>query len=109
MEKKHMGNNPGISNIQALIETCSQDRYGKDGNLGEIRGGFILGLPPSVRNETGLGRITNLHIPDGSDGKESACSAREPCSIPGSGRSPGEGNGNPLQYSCLGNPMGRGA
>ena len=30
-------------------------------------------------------------------------------SIPGSGRSPGEGNGNPLQYSCLGNPMGRGA
>ena len=31
------------------------------------------------------------------------------CSIPGSGRSPGEGNGNPLQYSCLGNPMDRGA
>ena len=31
------------------------------------------------------------------------------CSFPGSGRSPGEGNGNPLQYSCLGNPMNRGA
>ena len=34
---------------------------------------------------------------------------REPGSMPGSGRSPGEGNGNPLQYSCLGNPMDRGA
>ena len=41
---------------------------------------------------------------DGSDGKESACNAGDLCSIPWSGRSPGEGNGNPLQYSCLGNP-----
>lgn len=54
MEKKHMGNNPGISNIQVLIETCSQDRYGEDGNRGEIRGGFVLGLLPSVRNEAEL-------------------------------------------------------
>ena len=45
----------------------------------------------------------------GSDGKESACNAADPGSIPGSGRSPGEGNGTPLQYSCLGNPMDRGA
>ena len=37
----------------------------------------------------------------GSDGKESACSAEDPGLIPGSGRSPGEGNGYPLQYSCL--------
>ena len=42
-------------------------------------------------------------------GKESSCSAGDPGSIPGSGRSPGEGNGNPLQYSCLENPMDRGA
>lgn len=49
-----MGNNPGISNIQILIETCSPDRYRKDGNLGEIRGGFVWGLLPSVRKETGL-------------------------------------------------------
>ena len=41
----------------------------------------------------------------GSDGKESACNAADPGSIPGSGRSPGEGNGNPLQYSCLENSM----
>ena len=44
----------------------------------------------------------------GSDGKESACSARDLCSIPGSRRSSGEGNGNPLQYSCLENSMDRG-
>ena len=49
----------------------------------------------------------NVHFPDGSDGKESACNAGDPGSIPGSGRSPGEGNGNPLQYSCLENPIDR--
>ena len=42
-------------------------------------------------------------------GKESACTAGDSGSIPGSGRSPGEGNGNPLQYSYLVNPMDRGA
>ena len=41
-------------------------------------------------------------------GKEAACNAGDPGSIPGSGRSPGEGNGNPLQYSCLENPRDRG-
>ena len=50
-----------------------------------------------------------LGFPGGSDGKESACNAGDPGSIPGSGRSLGEGNGNPLQYSCLENPMDRGA
>ena len=44
----------------------------------------------------------------GSDGKESAYNAGDPGLIPGFGRSPGEGNGNQLQYSCLGNPMDRG-
>ena len=47
-------------------------------------------------------------FPGGSDGKESACNAGNLGSIPGLGRIPGEGNGNPLQYSCLENPMGRG-
>ena len=44
-----------------------------------------------------------------SDGKESACNAGDLSSIPGLGRSPGEGNGNPFQYSCLKNFMDRGA
>ena len=48
-------------------------------------------------------------FPDDSVNKESACNAGDPASIPGLGRSSGEGNGNPLQYSCLENHMGRGA
>ena len=47
---------------------------------------------------------TALHHPRGSDGKVSAYNVEDPGSIPGSGRSPGEGNGNPLQYSCPENP-----
>ena len=50
-----------------------------------------------------------MGFPGGSDGRESACNAGDPGSIPGSGIFPGERNGNPLQYSCLGNPMDRGA
>ena len=47
-----------------------------------------------------------LSFPGGSDGKESACNARDLGVIPGLGRSPGEGHGNPLQYFCLENPLG---
>ena len=50
-----------------------------------------------------------LGFPGGSDGKESTCSAGDLGLIPGSARCPGEGNGNPLQYSCLENSMNRGA
>ena len=50
-----------------------------------------------------------MGFPGGSDGKEPACNAGDPGSIPGSGRSPGEGNGFPCQYSCLENSMDRGA
>ena len=50
-----------------------------------------------------------MGFPGGSDSRESACSVGDPGSIPGVGRSPGEENGNPLQYSCLGNPTERGA
>ena len=46
-----------------------------------------------------------MDFPGGSDGKESAYNVVDPGSIPGSGRYPGEGNGNPLQYSCLENSM----
>ena len=60
-----------------------------------------------------MGRRMQLLVfgvcPGGSDREESVCNAGDPGFIPGSGKSPGEGNGNPLQYSCLGNPMDRGA
>ena len=51
--------------------------------------------------------VSKVSFPAGSDGKESTCSAGDLGSIPGSGRSPGEGNSNQLQYSCLGNSMDR--
>ena len=49
-----------------------------------------------------------MGFPGGSEGKESACNASDPGSIPGLGRSTGEGNGNPLYYSCLKNSRDRG-
>ena len=56
-----------------------------------------------------FGQISTGCFPGGLDGKESACSAGDPVSVPGSGRSPGGGNDYSLQYSCLENPMDRGA
>ena len=53
--------------------------------------------------------IQECDFPGGSDGKASACNAGDLGSIPESGRSPGGGNGNPFQYSCLENPFRRGA
>ena len=63
----------------------------------------------------GLGKETSTFIKSKygaslvADSEESTCNSGDPGSIPGSGRSPEEGNGNPLQYSCLENPMDRGA
>ena len=64
---------------------------------------FFLFLKKCLRYSLHMG------FPGGSDGKESACNAGDLGLIPRSGRSPGEGNGNPLQYSCLENAMDRGA
>ena len=50
-----------------------------------------------------------MDFPGGSDSEASVCNAGDPGSLPGSGRSPGGGDGNPLQDSCLKNPMSRGA
>ena len=57
-----------------------------------------------------MGKVIRIMgFPGGSDCKESACNAGDPGSIPGLGRSPGEETGYPFQYSCLENPMDRGA
>ena len=58
---------------------------------------------------SGFTTVYPLTFPGGSEVKVSAWNAGDAGSIPGSGRSPGEGNGNPLQYSCLENPMEGGA
>ena len=60
-----------------------------------------------VMNNNPVNLVVSVPFPGGSEGKVSACNAGDPGSIPGLGRSPAEGNGNPLQYSCLENPMGR--
>ena len=70
--------------------------------------------PQSTPREFGYDAGENNGVPytgfsGGSDGKEAACNAGDLGLIPGLGRSPGEGNGNPLQYSCLENPMDGGA
>ena len=68
-------------------------------------------LSPSPPLTLNLSQDQGLFLrgfPGGSDSKESACNARDLGSFPGSGRSPGEGNGYPLQYSCLENSMDRG-
>ena len=59
--------------------------------------------------EDPLEKGTSLNFPGNSESKTSAYNAGDPGSIPGWGRSPGEGNGNPLQHSCLENPMDGGA
>ena len=85
--------------------------------------GLCLGLRASLVEEHGLellGSVFVAHMsllalqhgilgfPGGPEGKESTCNVGDPHSIPEWGRSPGEANGNPLQYSCLGNPTDRG-
>ena len=62
-----------------------------------------------IRNNFNVPQSENTQIMIHSEVKASACSAGDPGLIPGWGRYPGEGNGNPLQYSCLENPMEGGA
>ena len=71
--------------------------------------GLISGSGRSPAEGIGYPTPVFVGFPGGSDGKESACNAGDLGLIPRLGRSPGEGNGNPLQYSCLENPMDRGA
>ena len=76
-----------------------------------VGGGLLQGLGAlsvAVHAWDLLKEVTII-FPGGSDGKVSAYNVGDPGSIPGSRRSPGEGNGNPLQYSCLEKPMDRGA
>ena len=68
--------------------------------------GMLTGTCALTNN---LAILSNLGVPGGSVSKESSCNAGDPGSIPGLKRSPGGGNGNPLQYSCLESPMDRGA
>ena len=74
-----------------------------------VQEGSCVASPPAHPAFPLLTSCSPVGFPGGSDSKESACSAGGQGSIPGSGRSPGEGNGTPLQYFCLGNPIDGGA
>ena len=71
-----------------------------------MKGGVNFRLLYILWNATMSSATANLGFPCGSEGKASACDAEDPGSIPGSGRSPGEGNGHPLQYSWIEEPDG---
>ena len=89
--------------MQSHVATLQRDAEGAEG-LGQL---CHCSPTPSLGGQGR--RLSKVLESSGSDDKASACNAGDPGSIPGSGRSPGEGNGGPLQYSCLENPMDRGA
>ena len=103
---------------QVSFASFSWDRssWGQ-GNCTQGSDSAVIQLPPlhsfSLGNNNvakqALKKKKRICFPDGSVDKESTCNAGYQSSIPGLGRFPGEGNSNPLQHSCLGNPMDRGA
>ena len=70
---------------------------------------LLIGSSNFLILSSGFSMYSIMGFPGGSEGKASACSAGDLGSIPGSGRSPEEGNGNPLQHSCQENPTNRAA
>ena len=111
---KRVGNNikgtadPDIS----FMDVMAADLYTsikKSGYKGEKRNVVLASAVQQSESAICIHISPPWEFPGSSVGKESACSARDLASIPGLGRSPGQGNGNPLRYSCLENPMDRGA
>ena len=95
-----------ISQPEILLRKCLGVRLFRDqapGSITKDRGHRLVPDSYSVLNY--FSQL--MGFPGSSDGKESACNAADLCSIPGSGRCPGEENGNPLQCSCLETPMDR--
>ena len=97
---------PWSGNKDPLTMNCGQKRKRKNKKC------IFLGLTLRLSGSSSLAirpKYSILGFPSGSAGNNPPDSAGHSGSIPGWGRSPGEGNDNPLQYSCLGNPMDRGA
>ena len=97
------GRSPGEENGNPLQYSCLENPMDRGAWWATVHG---------VKELDTTEQLTLLHlegVPGHSVGKETACNAGDPGSLPGLGRSPGEGNGHLLQYSCLENPMDRGA
>ena len=95
-----------MTRIRTKTISLTQDRFYEPSEW--VTGSSIRVMFMNLSLNLVLVRLYMKHFPGGSDGKASAYNAGDPGSIPGSGRSSGEGNGRPLQYSCLENPMDRG-
>ena len=121
------GQNTGVSNL-SLLQRIFPTQGLNPGQSPTLQEDSLPAEPQAKPKNTGMGSLSPLQqfFPTQElnrgllhcrrilyqlsyEGSQTACTAGDPCSIPGSGRSPGEGNGNPLQYSCLENPMDGGA
>ena len=100
------GRAPGAGNGNPLQGSCLENPMDRKAWWTAVQG---VTSSQTQLNNTHTHTHTLIVFPGGSAGKESACNAGDLGSIPGLGRSPGAGNDNPLQYSCLENPMHRGA
>ena len=96
-----LGTSPGEGNGNIFLYFCLDNCMD--------RGAWWAVVYGVAQSWTRLKRLSSSSFPGGSEGKASACNVGDPGSIPGLGTSPGEGNGNPLQYSCLENPVDGGA
>ena len=93
--------------VLVLISLILALRYGPVQVLNQMCSPCWRSAPsPAGDTWASIWQLCSGPYPGGADGKESACNAGDLGSIPGLGRSPGEGNGNPLQCSCLENPQG---
>ena len=102
----------GNSNMETYITICKVDSQWEFALcLRKVNQELCINLEgwDGEGDEREVQKGGNIFMPGGSEVKASACNAGDPGLILGLGRSPGEGNGNPLQYSCLGNPMDGGA
>ena len=104
------GRPPGEGNDNPLQYSCLENLMGRGAwrlqSMGSQRAGHDL---VTKQQQLALAYLPFKGFPGGSVGKEFACNVGEIGSISGLGQSPREGNGNPFQYSCLQNPMDRGA
>ena len=114
----HSSVSPDLKTIKMMViygHSFPHSSAGKESTCDAGDPGSILGLGRSagvgidLDNHNGVITPVFLDFPGGSDGKESSCNAGDLCSIPGFGGSPGGRQSNPLQYSCLENPMDKGA
>ena len=107
--QERMQYNPPTHTDRHKSNFLSTSKEGFPLHLCQVRHPVLWRKSEQVLQSMSSFRLYNyLGFPGGSVCKESACNAGDLGSIPELGRSPGEGNGNPLQYSCLENPMDRG-